>query len=1033
MRIHELAKELEVTSKDVVEECKRRRLAVKNHMSSLSDPDVRAIREHFLRSSKASAEAGGASVPVAADSGARSGSNGHGDSRASSERRLVERPQTERPQTERQHVERQSNDRRAQEGDERQRQRTVDEQRRRDAEDQRRRDSEQARRTAEETKQRQLDVKKQREAEVLGVLNQQREDIQKRQADESRMLEEARIRRQRELEEQAAADRARQSEIKASQIDRATEIAEQALRQREAASAAAAAAMRDELALLEKARQLRAEKERKAREDAQRREEEARQPRPAEPAGGPRRPGDRPGYQPGQSGRPGGDRPGGDRPGGGPSRPGDRFRPSQVYRVNDVVGRRGDSPAGVPGGRSGDAPGVNRGDQRDSRGGLGGRTGGPAASGRPGAAPASDALSSGKPSRNAPTRGGRPERDRNRDTVREARDARNERSDPLDGRIRSRRYQNSARPVVTQIQVRGAISTRELAELLGVPPAEVIRAGFEMGEMISINSQINEELLLLICDKFGVELELTPDSDETDIDAIIVDPDPEETLEPRSPVITVMGHVDHGKTSLLDRLRKTAVVEGEAGGITQHIGAYQVQTPRGLLTFLDTPGHAAFTAMRQRGARVTDIVILVVAATEGVQPQTVEALNHAKAAKVPIIVAINKMDLPGADPLRVKQELMRYELVAEELGGDILTVPISAKHGMGMDELLEAIGLQAELLNLKANPNRNAIGIVVESHIDPNRGAVATILVQRGTLRHGDCFVVGDQHGRIRAMFNDRGQPVEVAGPSVPVEILGLSGSPEPGEQFVVLLDEREAREIAERRRDRRRDRDLIARQTHVTLENLHERMAEGNIKELNLIIKGDVQGSVEAIVGSITKLESPKIRMRVLHSGVGGINENDVQLADVSDAIVIGFNVRAETGASQMAEERGVSIKLYEIIYNLLDDIKAAMEGMLEPTYEHVATGTLLVQQVFRLSKGISVAGCVVRDGEIHRNNRIKLYRHNALVYDGEILSLKRLKDDVASVRKGLECGVAIRDYNDIKEGDILEPYKIKAVAGVL
>lgn len=587
-------------------------------------------------------------------------------------------------------------------------------------------------------------------------------------------------------------------------------------------------------------------------------------------------------------------------------------------------------------------------------------------------------------------------------------------------------------PKAKKLVVDQVLTVGQFAEKLGVPAGEVIRKILLLGERLTVTQDMTPELMELIAADFGVELEFILDTDEYDIAKYLPEDNPA-NMKRRPPVVTIMGHVDHGKTTLLDRIRKSNIVEGEFGGITQHIGAYHVSTPRGDIVFLDTPGHEAFTSMRARGASVTDIVVLVVAADDGFQPQTVEAIHHAQAAKVPILVAVNKIDLPGADPARIRQEALQYSLVPEELGGDTIFVEISAKHGKNIDQLLEMLALQAEILDLKADPTCNAVGTIIESHVDPQRGAVATVLVQKGTLRLGDAFVVGDISGRVRAMVDDRGRQIKEAGPSFPAEIIGLDGAPAAGETFVVVPDERIARDIAEKRRERRRRMGQLKPTEHVSLEKLRDYMAEGKIKELNVILKADVQGSVEAISEAMQRLSSEEIRVRIIHAAVGGITESDVNLADASDAIIIGFNVRPDPSAAELATQRGVEIKCYRIIYDLLNDVEKAMLGMLEPTFEEKVLGHAEVRQLFKIAKVGTVAGCFVTDGEIPRDANVRVLRNNVIVYDGKLASLKRYKDDVKAVRAGEECGLGIENFNDVKEGDVIEAYKLEEKAPTL
>jgi translation initiation factor IF-2 len=499
--------------------------------------------------------------------------------------------------------------------------------------------------------------------------------------------------------------------------------------------------------------------------------------------------------------------------------------------------------------------------------------------------------------------------------------------------------------------------------------------------------------------------------------------------EPRPPVVTVMGHVDHGKTSLLDSIRRAKVAAGEAGGITQHIGAYHVDTPRGVITFLDTPGHEAFTAMRARGAKATDIVILVVAADDGVMPQTIEAIRHARAAQVPIVVAMNKIDKPEANPDRVKQELVAQEVVPEEYGGDSPLIPVSAKTGEGIDSLLENVLLQAELLELKAVRDGAAKGLVIEARLDKGRGPVATVLVQSGTLKRGDVVLAGSAFGRVRAMLDENGRPVNEAGPSIPVEIQGLAEVPAAGEEVMVLGDERKAREIALFRQGKFRDVKLAKRQA-AKLENMLEQMAEGDVKTLALIIKADVQGSQEALTHAMLKLSTDEVRITVVHQAVGGISESDVNLATASKAVIIGFNVRADQAAKRLAETNGIDIRYYNIIYDAVDEVKAAMAGLLSPEQKEEMLGLVEIRQIFRVSKVGTIAGCMVLEGLVRRGSRIRLLRDNTVIWTGELDSLKRFKDDVREVKEGFECGLSLRGYDDIREGDQLEVFEVKEVA---
>ncbi|HEX5538360.1 MAG TPA: translation initiation factor IF-2, partial [Methylophilaceae bacterium] len=506
----------------------------------------------------------------------------------------------------------------------------------------------------------------------------------------------------------------------------------------------------------------------------------------------------------------------------------------------------------------------------------------------------------------------------------------------------------------------------------------------------------------------------------------------EAVQEARPPVVTVMGHVDHGKTSLLDYIRRSRVASGEAGGITQHIGAYHVETPRGMLTFLDTPGHEAFTAMRARGAKATDVVILVVAADDGVMPQTIEAIHHAKAGNVPLVVAINKIDKPGASPERVKQELVAQEVIPEEYGGDAMFVDVSAKTGQGIDDLLEAILLQAEVLELTAARNTPAKGLVIEGRLDKGRGPVSTILIQSGTLRRGDMLLAGSAFGRVRAMLDEAGREIKEAGPSIPVEVLGLSDVSNAGEEVIVLNDERKAREIALFRQGKYRDVKL-AKQQAAKLENIFENMGDGEVKSLPLIIKSDVQGSYEALATSLQKLSTDEVKVNIIHTGVGAISESDVNLAAASKAVVIGFNVRADAGARKLIETSGVDVRYYNIIYEAVDEVRAALGGMLAPEQKESAIGTVEVREVYRISKVGAVAGCYVQDGVIRRGSKVRVLRDNVVIHTGELDSLKRFKDDVKEVKANFECGLSLKNFNDIEVGDLLEAYEVVEVARTL
>ncbi|HAI53040.1 MAG: translation initiation factor IF-2 [Limnochordia bacterium] len=569
-----------------------------------------------------------------------------------------------------------------------------------------------------------------------------------------------------------------------------------------------------------------------------------------------------------------------------------------------------------------------------------------------------------------------------------------------------------------------SVAVNELAQKIGVPGTEVVKQLMKIGVMASLTQSVDYDTAALVAERFGVETE--PERDLAEEVFAPVEQDPAR-LAPRPPVVTIMGHVDHGKTTLLDYIRKTKVTAQEAGGITQHIGAYQIEYNGKLITFLDTPGHEAFTAIRARGARVTDIAVLVVAANDGVMPQTVEAINHAKAAGVPIIVAINKMDLPAANPDRVKQELTEHGLVVEEWGGDTIAVPISALRGDGVEELLEMILLVAEMEDVKADPDCPARGTVIDAKLDRGRGPVATVLISQGTLRVGDSFVVGNYCGRVRALIDDRGQQIKEAKPSTPVEVLGISDVPQAGDSFVVVTDEQTARQVAEIQQEKQREREL-SKTSRVTLDDLYRRIQEGAVKELNLIIKADVQGSAEAVRSSLEKLSTEEVRVNVIHQAVGAISESDVLLASASNAVIIGFNVRPEPNARKAAERDGVDIRTYRVIYNLLDDVKAAMEGLLEPEFKEEIVGRAEVRQTFKVPGGV-VAGCYVLDGKITRAAQVRVLRDNVIVHEGKIASLRRFKDDVREVTHGYECGIGVERFNDIKEGDVLEAFQMVKV----
>ena len=589
-------------------------------------------------------------------------------------------------------------------------------------------------------------------------------------------------------------------------------------------------------------------------------------------------------------------------------------------------------------------------------------------------------------------------------------------------------FQAPTEPVVHEVLVPETITVADLAHKMAVKGVEVVKALMKMGMMVTINQSLDQETALIVVEEMG---HIGKPAAADDPEAFLDDTETAVQAEalPRPPVVTVMGHVDHGKTSLLDYIRRAKVVQGEAGGITQHIGAYHVQTPRGVVTFLDTPGHEAFTAMRARGAKATDIVILVVAADDGVMPQTIEAIAHAKAAGVPIVVAVNKIDKEAANPERIRQELTQHEVIPDDWGGTTQFIDVSAKKGINIDALLEAVLLEAEVLELTAPVEAPAKGIVVEARLDKGRGAVATLLVQSGTLKKGDMLLAGTAFGKIRAMMDENGKAITEAGPSIPVEILGLSDVPNAGEDAIVLADEKKAREIALFRQGKFRDVRL-AKQQAAKLENMFSNMGEGQVQNLSVIIKADVQGSYEALAGSLQKLSTDEVRVQVLHSGVGGITESDVNLAIASGAFIIGFNVRADASARKLAENEDVEIRYYNIIYDAIDDVKAAMSGMLSPEEKEQVTGTVEIRQVISVSKVGNIAGCMVTDGVVKRDSHIRLIRNNVVVHSGELSSLKRYKDDVKEVRMGFECGLMIKGYNDIMEGDVLECFDIVEVA---
>jgi len=583
----------------------------------------------------------------------------------------------------------------------------------------------------------------------------------------------------------------------------------------------------------------------------------------------------------------------------------------------------------------------------------------------------------------------------------------------------------TAKQIKRRIKVDDTIMLSELAKRMGIKANEMIKKLMALGVMATVNQTIDFDTAVLVASEFGYEVERAAFEEET---FLKMDQDEPDQLTERPPVVTIMGHVDHGKTSLLDVIRKTHITDTEAGGITQHIGAYSVRLDRGQIAFIDTPGHEAFTSMRARGAQVTDIVVLVVAADDGVMPQTLEAINHAKAAKVPIIVAVNKIDKANADIDRVYRELSEHDLTPEDWGGDTIFVKVSAKQNTGIDDLLEMILLQAEVLELKANPDKRAWGHVVESKIDPGRGPVATVLVQEGTLKTGEPVVCGVHYGKVRAMLNDRGQQVETAGPSVPVEVIGLSGVPMAGDELIALEDEKNAKQISEHRIQKQRSMEL-AKTSRLSLEKLYEQMQEGEVKDLNLVLKADVHGSIEALADSLTKLSNEEVKIHVVHSATGTITESDVSLAAVSNAIIIGFNVRPSTKVQALANEEGVDMRFYNVIYEVIKDVKDAIAGMMSSTFEERTLGRAEVREVFQVPKIGAVAGCYVTEGKIERNRRVRVLRDGVVQYDGKVGSLRRFKDDVKEVASGYECGVGVDNFNDVKVGDILECYYMEEI----
>ena len=586
-----------------------------------------------------------------------------------------------------------------------------------------------------------------------------------------------------------------------------------------------------------------------------------------------------------------------------------------------------------------------------------------------------------------------------------------------------------AKAIKRRIKIDDAILLGDLAKRLGVKAGEIIKVLMGMGMMATVNQSIDFDTAVLIAAEFSYEVERAAFEEDTILKPVVDEP---EKMATRAPVVTIMGHVDHGKTSLLDVIRKTRITETEAGGITQHIGAYHVQTHRGAIAFLDTPGHEAFTAMRARGAKVTDLVVLVVAADDGVMPQTVEAINHARAADVPIIVAVNKIDKPGADPDRVKRSLIERGLTPEEWGGDAIFVNVSAKQEVGIDQLLEMILLQAEVMELRANPDKLARGHVVEAKIDSGRGPVATVLVSEGTLHNGDPVVCGVHYGKVRAMLDDRGQPLEAAGPSIPVEIIGLSGVPMAGDEFVAVVDEKAAKQISLHRMQKQRARDL-AQTSRPSLESLFERMKQGEVKELNLILKADVHGSIEALSDALTQLSNEEVKVNVVHAATGTISESDISLATVSQAIIIGFNVRPTPKIQALAAEESVDMRFYNVIYDVINDVKSAMTGLMASRFEERTLGSADVREVFVIPKVGAIAGCYVTDGRVERGRSLRLVRDGVVVYQGKNSSLRRFKDDVKEVQSGYECGIGIENFNDIKAGDRIEFFYLEEIKPVM
>ncbi|NMP21831.1 translation initiation factor IF-2 [Sulfobacillus harzensis] len=685
-------------------------------------------------------------------------------------------------------------------------------------------------------------------------------------------------------------------------------------------------------------------------------------------------------------------------------------------RPNAPMGNRPSGPR--PGGARPGGPGP--------RPQSGGRPGGPPRGNRPLAVPPPPTTT--RPNKDQNRRGG-PNRER-RSSFDEKRGNRNWMDDERYGNKRKKNHKSQERrqevampPVQRRVVISGPIVVKDLAEQLGAKATDLIKRLIALGVMVGVNNELDKETAVIVATEMGAQVEERASVEEREEILLQGDEDREHELQERPPVVTVMGHVDHGKTSLLDKIRSTRVTASEAGGITQHIGASVIDWNGRSIVFLDTPGHEAFTAMRARGAQVTDVAVLVVAANDGVMPQTIEAINHAKAANVPIVVAINKIDLPDVNPERVRTELTEHGLVAEEWGGDTMMVPVSAHTGEGLDKLLESILLQADIMELKANPNRAASGTIIEAQLDRGRGPVATVLVSRGTLRVGDVFLSGSVYGRVRALINDRGERVKEVGPSMPVEVLGFNQLPEAGDDFVILEDERQAKSIADARASRSRQSSESGSRG-VSLDEFYQRLKDEAMQDLNLVLKADVHGSAEALAQSLAKLSNDEARVRVLHIGVGSVTESDVMLAQASGAIIIGFGVSIESKARQLAEREHVDVRQYRIIYEVLDDVKQALTGMLTPKFQEVFLGRAEVREVFRVPKVGAVGGCYVTEGKILRSGQVRVVREGTVIHEGSIASLKRFKDDVREVASGYECGIGLEKFNDIKVGDILEVY---------